>query len=153
MCVVTHVTFQNYPSQPNQFHMLSPKRICWLKVKITLITHAHVVNIVAWYNLINPIHCHRARSATRRQKYNIGWKKVYFFAVFLCLPASPRPITMVLASHSTSTFRLIVFLNVTMSRSGSIDRSTEHGGASAARLKFQQILCVRFIATVLIRWV
>ena len=60
--------------QPSQFHMLSPKRICWLKVKITLITHAHVVNIVVWYNFINPIHCHSARSATRRQKYNIGWK-------------------------------------------------------------------------------
>ena len=72
------------------------------------------------------------------KKYNIGWKKVYFFAVFLCLPASPRPITMVLASHSTSTFRPIVFLDVAMSESGRIDRLTEHGGASVARLKFPQ---------------
>ena len=63
-----------------------------------------------------------------------------FFADFLCIPASPRPITMVLASHSMSTFRPIVFLDVKMPGSGSIDRSTEHGGASVAKLKFPQIL-------------
>ena len=118
--------------------MLSRKIICWLEVKTTLITHAHVTNIVAWYSYINHIHSVCARSAIRRQKYNIGWKKVYFFAVFLCLPASPRPITMVLASHSTSTFRPIVFLDVAMSGSGRIDRSIEHGGASVARMKFPQ---------------
>ena len=118
--------------------MLSRKIICWLEVKTTLITHAHVTNIVAWYSFINHIHSRCTRSAIRRQKIQYWLEIGVFFCCVLCLPASPHPRTMVLASHSTSTFRPIVFLNVTMSGSGSIDCPTKHWANSIDRLGFLQ---------------
>ena len=71
--------------------MLSRKIICWLEVKTTLITHAHVTNIVAWYSFINHIHSVCARSAIRRQKIQYWLEKGVFFCCVSVPPGVSSP--------------------------------------------------------------
>ena len=104
LCVPSgkHNIFHKYPSSPVNVHMLSRTRICWSEGGKSLIAHDHVVNIDAGYNFIKSTHRACAKNAPDGSRCDICWKIVCFFCSFLCLPASPRPITMSLATHRKS---------------------------------------------------